>query len=489
MEGQIDEFYESFVSLVFEVVFEAQGLARRSRALPPSLEGLRSHQHKIRGKVEPKRLLFNEPNVSFGERTPEQLWEHYKTTKSAKGCRLRLATCGSESPRPPHGARRAGAGWLRPGRGRGAAGEGGPAPPRRFPTRLSPPSSRGARRSRASLPKAPEGRRDGSALTAPPPLKCSRALPGREGTRTPAGHGRGGGRRSLPGAAAAAAAAPAPAAPAAGPPCPPAHTGSAPLPSRGTRHPRGAGALHTTGGRPLGCCGVLRAGVSAAAPPLVPPPPLPGAPPRSSRRWVWSAAPPPDGRAERRREGGGSSDTHTRAAGPARPQPRPARPPPLPRLRRRAPGHRRLRIGHSRCRASQTRAPLDTASPASSRPPRRGAGGIPGAPWGQAASSASEASNRLCITSAKVREPLGLRRGYCVGTPSVCALTHTLKQGIPTEKKHTAIEFSDLCALSPVYTLKFPVGQEYGAFPLSCAALNRLVLQRTISVITGPTST
>lgn len=65
-----------------------------------------------------------------------------------------------------------------------------------------------------------------------------------------AGRGRGGRRRSLPGAAAAAAAAAAraPAAPAAGPPCPPpAHAGSARLPPcslcRGTRCPRGAGAV------------------------------------------------------------------------------------------------------------------------------------------------------------------------------------------------------------------------------------------------------
>lgn len=496
------------------------------------------------------------------------------------------ATCGSESPRPPHGARRAGAGLLRPERGRGAAGDGVPAPPYRFPTPPSPaeelgeaepPSQRHLREEEMGLPSqhplpwsAPEPFPGGKALACPrgtdvvasaapylvlprPPLLPALRLLRPRDPHAPRTHGL----RSAP--------------------------------SRGTRHLRGAGALHTTRGRSLGCCGVLRAGVSASAPPLVAPPPLPGAPPRSARCWVWSAAPPPDGRAGRRREGGGSSDTHTRAAGPARPQPRPPAPPPAaPPARPRGPPAPHWALALSRI---PDPAPRPTPPPL----PRRGAGGIPGAPRERAASWGSEASNgwgagrgrawgpgkgpppqragersvlqpgrapqllpcpaelggaaprqsgpapapaphghfsslsrpwttspspgalsprpcpsaalgplrppslscgrsrsgeqrsdrdsvsiiyRLCIASAKVRlRAPGLAAGLLCSHPfSVCSYPH-LETGDTYKETHgSRILRIALCALkSPVYTLKFHVGQEYGAFPLSCAALNRLV--------------
>lgn len=296
------------------------------------------------------------------------------------------------------GARRAGAGLLRPGLGRGAAGNGVPAPPYRFPTPPSPaeelgeaepPSQRHVREEEMGLPSqhpipwsAPEPFPGGKALACPrgtdvvasaapylvlprPPLLPALRLLRPRDPHAPRTHGL----RSAP--------------------------------SRGTRHLRGAGALHTTRGRALGCCGVLRAGVSTSAPPLVAPPPLPGAPPRSARCWVWSAAPPPDGRAGRRREGGGSSDTHTRAAGPARPQPRPPAPPPaVPPARPRGPPAPHWALALSRI---PDPAPRPTPPPL----PRRGAGGIPGLPGNGRPAGGRKRATGGCGT----RQSMGAREG------------------------------------------------------------------------------
>ncbi|XP_072782225.1 uncharacterized protein [Taeniopygia guttata] len=318
----------------------------------------------------------------------------------------------------------------------------GPAPPRRFPTRLSPPSSRGARRNGASLPKAPEGRGNGSAFTAPPSLKRSRALPGREGTRTPAGHGRGGGRRSLPGAVAAAAAARAPAASAAGPPCPPrTPLRSAPLPRdappagrRSLARNRGpsAGVLRGTAGWRERRCSSSRSPATPSwrSPALRPALGLECG--SAAGREGGAAA---GGRGQQRHSHPRPPAPHARSS--ARP---PAPPPAAPPARPRGTANSALATGA--VAHPKPRAPPDTASPAASRPPRRGADGDPrgSAGTGGQLGIGSEQQALHCLSES----PSQSLWACCARTTLVCALTHILQPGIPIEKKHMAVEFSEL---------------------------------------------
>nr|XP_041570807.1 translation initiation factor IF-2-like [Taeniopygia guttata] len=310
------------------------------------------------------------------------------------------------------------------------------------PAATRPPSSRGARRNGASLPKAPEGRGNGSAFTAPPSLKRSRALPGREGTRTPAGHGRGGGRRSLPGAAAAAAAARAPAASAAGPPCPPrTPLRSAPLPRdappagrRSLARNRGpsAGVLRGTAGWRERRCSSSRSPATPSwrSPALRPALGLECG--SAAGREGGAAA---GGRGQQRHSHPRPPAPHARSS--ARP---PAPPPAAPPARPRGTANSALATGA--VAHPKPRAPPDTASPAASRPPRRGADGDPrgSAGTGGQLGIGSEQQALHCLSES----PSQSLWACCARTALVCALTHILQPGIPIEKKHMAVEFSEL---------------------------------------------